>query len=110
MNKMTQRVAARYLSASSVKISVTEARRGDLIQSFNVTMPVDTSRSSFLGTVTKVETDRNDGVDYVYYKVICRIPGGGKPAQAWKRGEMRAPQNGTPTQMDGVTDGIYVIK
>jgi hypothetical protein len=104
------RVASPKRVADRARTATDKARRGDLIQSFNVTMPVDTNRSSYLGTVTKVETDDRDGVEYVHYKPICRLPGGGKPAQAWKKGEMRAPQNGTPTSMGEVTDGIYVIK
>jgi hypothetical protein len=86
-----------------------KAKRGDLIQSFNSTDPVYTAGSSYLGTVTKIEVDRMDGVEYVYFNAICRLPGGGKPAQAARNKKLRAPQNGTPTATGGETDGIFII-
>ena len=98
-----------------------EAKVGDLIQSYNVTMPIDTSRSSFLGVVTKVEVNPDDGVEYVFYTPICCLPGIARDGRgtadavvsyAQDRGiasQICAPQTNTPTWLGEITDGIVIV-
>ncbi len=101
--------SSRHHYAAGSFNNTTEARRGDLIQSFNVTNPPDPGRVSYLGRVTKVEVDVGDGVPYVHYTVLARLRGGVAVKHSGPTA-MRAPQNGVPTSMGKTTDGIHVIK
>lgn len=91
----------RLLRASNT----TKAKVGDLIQSLHFRRPAD---GSIIGTVVRVEKDDRDGVEYVYYRPIVDIGHDGL-ARKMKHKEMRAPQNGTPTSMGRITEGIYII-
>ncbi len=78
---------------------------GDVIQSFDVTNPIDPSRASYVGEVTKVEIDPESGIEYVYFAATLRVRAGVTEAVYYPPRELRAPQNGTPS-FSGPTDGI----
>lgn len=88
-----------------------QAKVGDLIQSYDLTMPVAVDAGSYVGTVTRVETDAADGVEYVYFTALYRLGRIDAESQkAMDRGRLhlRCPQNNTPTLLGRVTDGIVI--
>jgi hypothetical protein len=103
-------IAARLPRRSAtlgVRAGATEkAKKGDLIQSLHFRRPLE---GSIIGTVTRVDVDDMDGVEYVYFRPMLDIDHDGR-AYRVNTQEMRAPQNGTPTSMGRITEGIFIIK
>lgn len=79
-----------YLNEATLK----KAKKGDIVQSFDVGNPIDPTRGSVIGKVTKVEVDKKDGVEYVYLDVIAELRGGVITKIFQKK--VRTPQVGTP--------------
>ena len=87
-----------------------KAQVGDTIQSFNVTMPPDPTRGSYIGKVTRIECD--GPFEWVYFDPLVELPGDAAEAQAISEhvGETFVIQNGIPSSLTGkVTDGIHII-
>ena len=87
--------------------AVEKAKVGDLIQSAH-DIGGDLRLGSIIGTVTKVDRDDMEGIEYVYYTPIVEIRRDGE-AKKVRQGGMRVPQNGIPTSMGRVTNAIRVI-
>ena len=83
---------------------------GDLVQTFDVTMPVDERRGSYIGRVVAVETNPEEGVEYVLVETSARLFGGIAEPRRPEEVRIRAPQNGTPASNGRVCDGIRVIE
>lgn len=87
--------------------AATKAKKGDIVQSFDVTMPIDETRGSVIGKVVDVKVDKKDGIEYVYITAFTELRNG--KIVPLRRKKVRAPQNGTPVAGSSkVTDGILV--
>ena len=113
---MTQNISelvGRVLSGESPDtVIVTEgmgftrkAKKGDYIQSFEVIAPVNTSKGSRLGKVTKVDVE--DGVEYVYYAAEFQLFNGLVEHRVNNK-LFRAIQNGQAIK-NKISDGIKIV-
>lgn len=81
-----------------------KAKKGDYIQAFNSEY---SDRGFNLGKVTKIEIDKKDGVEYVYYKAEISISADNIAKKLSK--EFRIPNNGIDTSMGNTTNFINVL-
>ena len=88
--------------------TIQKAKKGDIVQSFDVANPIDKTRGSVIGKVMKLSTGKDDGVEYVHINVFCAMRDGiiDKP----RAKTVLAPQNGTTTSLGKKTDGIVIQK
>jgi hypothetical protein len=87
-----------------------KAKIGDTIQSFNDINCQAETRESVIGEVVKIEQDKWDDVEYVYFQPLFYVDGYDISKVRVGASMFVVPQNGTPTQLGNVTKGIKILK